>query len=77
MYVGKASSGMKLSLAQHMGASKLRGAAFTRLHLPANKLLKRLGNFQWDGDGPEQEAVQPSRSCQFKIRLFHLKARGE
>jgi hypothetical protein len=38
-----------------MGASPLKGAAFTRLHKPTGRLLKRLGNLEGDGDGPERD----------------------
>jgi len=58
VYVGKTSCGIKRRLEQHMGvssSSRFGGAAFTRLHRPTGRLLKRLGNLEGDGDGPERD----------------------
>ena len=39
-----------------MSSSKSRrGSSFTRLHPPTGRLLRRLGNLEGDGDGPERD----------------------
>ena len=60
VYVGKTGRSVKERLQEHMGIRKhgkmsLPGAAFTKIHRPTGKLLKRLGNLEGDGDGPERD----------------------
>lgn len=59
VYVGKTSRTVQQRLREHMGTSGrpgfFSGAAFTRLHKPTGKILKRLGNLEGDGDGPERD----------------------
>ena len=56
VYVGKTSRGIATRLAEHMDTSRrFRGAAFTKLHPPTGRMLKRLGNLEGDGDGPERD----------------------
>jgi hypothetical protein len=64
VYVGK-SSNIEKRLRQHMaGTYKSMCAAFTRIHKPTGKFLKRLGDLHGHqkGDGPERDET---------LRLMH------
>lgn len=51
VYVGK-SRNIKRRFNQHATSE---GCAFTKLHKPTGKFLKRLGNLRGSGDGPERD----------------------
>jgi hypothetical protein len=51
VYVGK-SGNIGRRAKQHVGNE---AAAFTRIHKPSGKFLKRLGNLRGSGDGPERD----------------------
>jgi hypothetical protein len=74
VYVGKTSN-VKKRLLQHVaGTVKSRSAAFTRLHKPTGKLLKRLGDLslgQKASDGPERD-----ETLRWMKRLGPQKVRG-
>lgn len=57
VYVGKTGRDVHKRLAEHMSSKTafFKGSAFTRVHKPTGKLLKRLGNLEGDGDGPERD----------------------
>ena len=80
VYVGKTSRSISTRLAEHMGGGykKFGGAAFTRLHPPTGKLLKRLGNLEGDGDGPERDETlrQMRRHGPQKVRGWKYTRKG-